>query len=126
MHASKMPSRKWVVAIYYLMTARKGVSSLQLSKELGVTQKTAWFMLGRLRETCKQGDYKMSGEVGIDETCIGGKEKNKQADNRLDSGRGAVGKQAVYRHAGARRQGGGKNHRQQRQRHAWQRGLGTG
>jgi len=49
---SHVPLNKWYYAMYMLMTARKGISSLQLSKEIGVTQKTAWFMLGRLREAC--------------------------------------------------------------------------
>ncbi len=44
MHASKIPTQKWVVAIYYMLTARKGISSLQLSKEIGITQKSAWFI----------------------------------------------------------------------------------
>ena len=46
---SHVPLNKWVYAMYLVVTARKGISSLQLSKEIGVTQKTAWFMLGRLR-----------------------------------------------------------------------------
>jgi Mn-dependent DtxR family transcriptional regulator len=50
MHASKIPTQKWVVAIYYMLTARKGISSLQLSKELGITQKSAWYMLQRIRQ----------------------------------------------------------------------------
>jgi transposase-like protein len=49
---SHVPLHKWVYAMYLLVTSRKGVSSLQMSKEIGVTQKTAWFMLSRLREAC--------------------------------------------------------------------------
>lgn len=49
---SHVPLHKWLYAMYPLVTARKGISSLQLSKEIGVTQKTAWFMLHRLREAC--------------------------------------------------------------------------
>ena len=67
-HKSKISLRKWLYAIYLLQTARKGVSSLQLSKQLGITQKTAWFMLHRLREACKSGSFKMSGIVSSDET----------------------------------------------------------
>ena len=74
---SKVPLRKWLYAVYLLQTARKGVSSLQLSKQIGVTQKTAWFMLHRLREACKAGSFKMSGSVTSDETYFGGSAKNK-------------------------------------------------
>jgi len=49
---SHVPLHKWVYAMYLLLTARKGISSLQLAKEIGVTQKSAWFMLQRLREAC--------------------------------------------------------------------------
>ena len=49
---SHIPLHKWLYAMYLLVTARKGISSLQLSKQIGVTQKTAWFMLHRLREAC--------------------------------------------------------------------------
>ena len=52
MERSKVPLHKWIYSMYLLVTARKGVSSLQLAKEIGVTQKTAWFILGRLREAC--------------------------------------------------------------------------
>ena len=49
---SHVPLHKWVYSMYLLVTARKGISSLQLAKEIGMTQKTAWFILGRLREAC--------------------------------------------------------------------------
>jgi transposase-like protein len=49
---SHVPLHKWLYAMYLLVTARKGISSMQLSKEIGVTQKTAWFLLGRIREAC--------------------------------------------------------------------------
>ena len=54
---SKVPLHKWVYAMYLLVTARKGISSLQLAKEIGVTQKTAWFILGRLREACGVDEF---------------------------------------------------------------------
>ena len=103
MHASKMEIRKWIVAFYYILTARKGISSLQLSKELGITQKSSWFMLQRIREGCKQGVFKLSGSVEIDETYIGGKESNKHESKRLKAGRGSVGKSAML---GMRERGG--------------------
>jgi transposase-like protein len=53
---SKVPLHKWVYAMYLLVTARKGISSMQLAKEIGVSQKTAWFILGRLREACVEPD----------------------------------------------------------------------
>ena len=94
---------KWLYAMYLLQTARKGVSSLQLSKELGITQKSAWFMLHRLREACNIETEKMGGEVEIDEVYIGGLEKNKHESKKLRAGRGAVGKQPVL---GMRERGG--------------------
>lgn len=101
---SHVPLHKWLYAMYLVVTARKGISSLQLSKEIGVTQKTAWFMLGRLRESC--GDHvgrKLTGIVEVDEAFIGGKEGNKHSRKKLRAGRGTVGKQPVI---GLRERGG--------------------
>jgi hypothetical protein len=57
--------------MYLLVTSRKGISSIQLSKEIGVTQKSAWFMLHRLREACGPDIDQMGGEIEIDETYVG-------------------------------------------------------
>lgn len=102
---SHIPLHKWLYAMYLLVTARKGISSLQLSKEIGVTQKSALFMLHRLREACGPDDKidKLRGEIESDECFIGGKEANKHESQKQRIGRGPVGKTAVM---GMRERGG--------------------
>ena len=90
---SHVPLNKWLYAIYLLVTARKGISSLQLSKEIGVTQKTAWFILSRLRKACgNEDDSLLSGIIEADETFLGGKAANKHESKKQHLGRGPVNK----------------------------------
>jgi transposase-like protein len=100
---SHVPLHKWLYAMYLLVTARKGISSMQLSKEIGITQKSAWFVLGRLREALGSDLKVLQGIVEVDETYIGGKESAKHESKKLKQGRGAVGKAAVL---GLRERGG--------------------
>lgn len=102
---SHIPLNKWLYAMYMLVTARKGISSMQLAKEIGVTQKSAWFMLHRLREACNGKLEKLQGMIEIDETFVGGKEANKHECKKLKAGRGSVGKTAVM---GLRERGTGR------------------
>jgi transposase-like protein len=79
-----------------MVTARKGVSSLQLSKENGVTHKTAWFLEHRIRTACgNQIEKMLSRIVEVDETYIGGIEKNRHASKKRRVGRGPAGKVAI-------------------------------
>ncbi|MYB01052.1 IS1595 family transposase [Candidatus Poribacteria bacterium] len=82
---SHVPLHKWLYAMYIVLTARKGVSSMQLSKQIGVTQKTAWFVLGRIREACGAGKVKLDGIVEVDEVYIGGKERNRHESKKKGS-----------------------------------------
>lgn len=103
MHASPLPVRMWLYAMYKVSVARKGISSLQMAKELGITQKSAWHMLQRIKEACGGDHGPLNGIIEADETYIGGKAKNKHQDKKPKNLRGTEGKQAVF---GMRQRGG--------------------
>ena len=94
---SKLPLRVWFMAIFLITSHKKGIASTQLAKDLGVTQKTAWFVLHRLRYAARTKSFNrpLEGTVEVDETYVGGKEGNKHAHNRDGDKRGGKGKIAV-------------------------------
>lgn len=93
---SHIPLDKWILAIYMMVTARKGVSSLQLSKELSIRQNSAWFMMHRIRSSMgERGNAFLKGIVEIDESCIGREESNKYESKKLKAGWGSIGKSAA-------------------------------
>lgn len=97
-HKSSVPLIRWMMAIWLILTHKKGISSIQLSRDIGVTQKTAWFMSHRIRKALgiendvgdenEGGGGKLNGTVEIDETFIGGKNKNRHADKKVKNSQG--------------------------------------
>lgn len=82
--------RKWFIAIYIFSSHKKGVSSHQLAKDLGVTQKSAWFMLGRIRRAFEgdENPKQMFGVISADESFVGGKNKNRHSDKKVEGSQG--------------------------------------
>ena len=96
LESSRLPLRKWAIAIYLEVTSLKSVSSMKLHRDIGVSQRAAWFMLHRIREAWTSPDDRFDGPVEVDETYVGGKRKNMPKAKRENlTGRGTAGKTAV-------------------------------
>ena len=97
MEDSPLPLGTWLIAIWLEANAKNSISSYEVMRSLGVTQKTGWFMQQRIRLAMQNGDFfqKLTGEVEVDETFIGGKARNMHKGRRKAKGRGAAGKAVV-------------------------------
>ena len=88
---SKVPLRKWFIAIYLVTAHKKGISSHQLARDISVTQRTAWFMLQRIRHKLgvdNDPNEELEGVVEVDETFVGGKNKNRHYNKKVKNSQG--------------------------------------
>lgn len=95
MHKSSLDYQTWAIALYLFTSSLKGVSSMKLHRDLDITQKSAWLLVSKLRKAYEKNDPRLEGIVEVDETYVGGKESNKHNKDKLNAGRGTVGKTAV-------------------------------
>lgn len=95
---TKLPLRKWYMAMWMITSHKKGIASTQLAKDLKITQKSAWFVMHRLRHAARTRSFTrpLKGNIELDETFVGGKERNKHASKRTHRGTGGTGKTPVF------------------------------
>lgn len=86
--SSHIPLRKWFIAIWIFQAHKKGCSATQLAEDLKITIKSAWFMLHRIRIAMEEGDQILNGSIEVDETFVGGKNKNRHADKKVEQSQG--------------------------------------
>ena len=95
MEQTRLKYRVWAIGMYLYTTNLKGISSMKLHRELGITQKAAWFVLHRLRKAAEMGTAMFSGPVEVDEMYSGGKNANKHASKKIKNATGTMGKTPV-------------------------------
>ena len=83
-YKTKLDLQKWFLAISLVLNAKKGISARQLARDINVNKNTAWYMQTRIRRAMVQNYQFLSGIIEADETYVGGKDKNKHSDNKIE------------------------------------------